>query len=110
MITDTHPSAPVTVLLCPFHNGVTTLDLLLAELDPREQELFDAVLDLRFLAGDAHDAMACVEQLFRVRALLGERYYLAFFRVRCWARQALEIQVRASRHHVWQSQALPLDC
>src|SRR5688572_23971656 len=107
MTTDTQPSAPATLISCPFHNGVSTLDLLLAELDPREQELFDAVLDLRFLAGAAQDATACVEQLFRVRTLLGDRYYLAFYRVRCWARQALEIQVRASRHNAWQCRTLP---
>src|SRR5690606_34537321 len=34
---------------CPFHDGATTIDLLLAEVDPRDTALFDAALDLRSL-------------------------------------------------------------
>lgn len=103
------PANPGTALAgCPFHDGLATLDLLLAELDPRENELFDAVLDLRSLAsGD--DAAACVAQLFRVRALLGSRHYLAFYRVRCWARRALRAEVRAGRGLPALVRELPLD-
>jgi hypothetical protein len=96
--------------LCPFHDGAATLDLLLAELDPRELQLFDAVLDLRSLAAAGEDAGACVEQLFRVRRLLGGRHYLAFYRVRCWARRVLRTEVRAGRGQPWVAHALPLDC
>jgi hypothetical protein len=105
------PSATSTVLapLCPFHNGIATLDLLLAEIDPREVALFDAVLDLRSLCAAGADAAGCIEQLFRVRALLGERHYLAFYRVRCWARQAFRIEVRARRGAPWLVRELPLD-
>lgn len=95
--------------LCPFHDGAATLDLLLAELDPRERELFDAVLDLRSLFAARADAAACVEQLYRVRARLGGRHYLAFYRVRCWARRALRIQIRAVRGQAWLTRELPLD-
>ncbi|MES2693901.1 MAG: hypothetical protein V4773_10545, partial [Verrucomicrobiota bacterium] len=41
---------------CPFHDGAATLDLLLAELDPRDTALFDAALDLRSLAATGGDA------------------------------------------------------
>jgi hypothetical protein len=94
---------------CPFHSGFATFDLLLAELDPRDTPLFDAALDLRSLVAAGADAEACVAQLLRVRTLLGDRHYLAFFRVRCWARQALRIEVRADRRAPWQPQPLPLD-
>lgn len=101
--------ASTAPMVCPFHDGATTLDLLLAELDPHETELFDAVLDLRsaFACGD--EPAACLIQLFRVRTVLGDRHYLAFYRVRCWARRALRIEVRASRHLPWITRELPLD-
>lgn len=94
--------------LCPFHDGVATLDLLLAELDPRERELFDAALDLRLLAA-GRDAGACLGQLFRVRALLDGRHYLAFYRVRCWARRVFRIEVRSARGATALLRELPLD-
>jgi hypothetical protein len=95
--------------LCPFHDGAPTLDLLLAELDPAERELFDAVLDLRSLfigGGDAHE---CVNQLFHVRYLLGGRHYLAFYRVRCLAARTFRVQVRADRGSPWIERAFPVD-
>lgn len=94
--------------LCLFHNGLATLDLFLAELDPRDSALFDAALDLRSLAAGA-DAAACIEQLFRVRALLDGRHHLAFYRVRCWARRTFCIEVRASRGAPALIRDLPLD-
>jgi hypothetical protein len=97
-------------MLCPFHDGVATLDLLLAELDPQDTELFDAVLDLRSLSVAGTEPEACVEQLLRVRRILAGRHYLAFFRVRCWARRTFRIQVRAGRTLPWLSRELPLDC
>lgn len=95
--------------ICPFHDGVATLDLLLAELDPRERDLFDAVLDLRSLATGS-DAAACVAHLFRVRRLLDGRHYLAFYRARCWARRAFRIEVHPRRGQPALVRELPLDC
>jgi hypothetical protein len=95
---------------CPFREGAATLDLLLAELDPRDRELFDAALDLRSLCTDGTNAAACVTQLFRVRSLLDQRHYLAFYRVRCWARRALRIEARAGRGEPWITREFPLDC
>jgi hypothetical protein len=94
---------------CPFHDGAATLDLLLAELDPLETEVFDAVLDLRSLAAAHDDATACIAQLFRVRRLLAGRHYLAFYRVRCWARRTLRVEVRASRCAPWNACEFALD-
>src|SRR5687768_11926701 len=87
----TSPVAPAT--LCPFHDGIATLDLFLAALDPRETELFDAALDLRSLFVNGIDAAACAQQLFHVRTLLGSRHYLAFYRVRCCAHRTLCLEV-----------------
>jgi hypothetical protein len=101
---------PAALVRCPFHDGVATLDLLLAELDPGDKPLFDAALDLRSLCAGANDAAACLEQLFRVRRLLDERHYLAFYRVRCWARRRLRVEIRAGRGAPWISRELPLDC
>lgn len=103
------PAPLGTVPQCPFHAGAATLDLLLAELDPRDTAAFDAALDLRWLASQGCDALACIEQLFRVRRLLGDRHYLAFYRVRRWAHRAFRIEVRAGRDCAWQVAAFPLD-
>jgi len=103
-------ASPATAMLCPFHDGLATLDLLLAELDPQDTELFDAVLDLRSLAEGVNAPEACVEQLLRVRRILAGRHYLAFFRVRCWARRTFRIEVRAGRTLPWIARELPLDC
>jgi hypothetical protein len=94
---------------CPFHDGATTIDLLLAEIDPRNVALFDAVLDLRSLCVAHQDAGACVEQLFHIRALLDEGHYLAFYRVRCWARRVVRIEVRAARGTPWLTREFPLN-
>ena len=101
--------APATEPLCPFHDGAATLDLLLAELNPHETRLFDAVLDLRTIATAGTDAEACVAQLYQVRRLLAGRHYLAFYRVRCWARRALRVEVRATRSADWVPHPLPLN-
>lgn len=103
------PVATTSAMVCPFHDGAATLDLLLAELDPREVALFDAVLDLRSLLESSADPAACLTQLFRVRRILGDRHYLAFYRVRCWARRVLRIEVRASRTQPWITRELPLN-
>ena len=94
--------------LCLFHDGLATLDLFLAELDLCDRALFDAALDLRSLAA-GQDASACIEQLFRVRALLDGRHYLAFYRVRCWARRSFRIEVRAHRGAAALVRDFPLD-
>ena len=95
---------------CPFHAGAATLDLLLAQLDPHETELFDATLDLRTLAVARYDAAACIAQLFRVRRLLAGRHYLAFYRVRSWAKRSFRIEVRPHRNEAWQGCEFAVDC
>jgi hypothetical protein len=102
------PSSVPSGGLCPFHDGVATLDLLLAEIDLTDHELFDAVLDLRSLAA-GRDAGACLAQLFKVRRFLGGRHYLAFYRVRCWARRSFRVEVRSCRGETALIRELPLD-
>ncbi len=97
-----------TAGVCVFHDGVATLDLLLAELDPTDHVLFDAALDLRSLAAGT-DAAACIAQLFRVRTLLDGRHYLAFYRVRCWARRTFRIEARTHRGAPAVVRDFPLD-
>ncbi len=94
--------------LCPFHDGLATLDLLLAEIDLRDTALFDAVLDLRSLAA-GRDAGACLAQLFKVRSLLDGRHYLAFYRVRCWAQRTFRVEVRSRRGEATLLRGLPRD-
>jgi hypothetical protein len=106
----TAPRGGEPVARCPFHDGAATLDLLLAELDPRDTKLFDAALDLRSLCTAGRDATACLRQLLWVRTLLDERHYLAFYRVRCWARRALRIETRPHPSAPWKSDELPLNC
>lgn len=107
----TAPSLPTVAArggLCPFHDGLATLDLLLAELDPQDTTLFDAVLDLRSLAS-GRDAGACLAQLFKVRTLLDGRHYLAFYRVRCWAQRTFRVEVRSRRGEAALLRELPRD-
>jgi hypothetical protein len=107
----TASSCPPTtsVELCPFHDGPETLDGLLAEISPRENELLDAALDLRQLITQREDAEAVLAQLFRLRGLLDGRHYLAFYRLRCWLQRLILVQARAYRGEVWQTFLLPLD-
>ncbi|HLP24431.1 MAG TPA: hypothetical protein VK477_02045, partial [Acidobacteriota bacterium] len=65
--------------------------------------------DLRCLATAQRDAAACIAQLFRVRALLDGRHYLAFYRVRCWAHRAFRVEARLARNAPAAAQAFPLD-
>ncbi len=41
--------------------------------------------------------------------MLGDRHYLAFYRVRCWARRVVRVEVRASRNLPWITRELPLN-
>lgn len=107
-VTPSVPAPTAFASLCPFHDGIATLDLLLAEIDPRETALFDAVLDLRSLAA-GRDATACLAQLFKVRALLDGRHYLAFYRVRCWAQRTFRAEVRSHRGEAALLRELPRD-
>jgi hypothetical protein len=92
-----------------FRDGAAAIDVLLAEIGPRDARLIDAVLDLRMLCTAHNDAAACVAQLMRVRRLLDGRCDLAFYRVCYWARTVLRIQVRSGRGMYWISRRLPTD-
>ncbi|MBA4136116.1 MAG: hypothetical protein C0518_02225 [Opitutus sp.] len=107
-LTLTAPLASIAPL-CPFHDGAATLDGLLAELGVGECELFDLALDLRSLLADGRDAEACLVQLFRLRACLDGRHYLAFYRVRRWVQRRIVAQVRPDRTAPWITRELPLD-
>jgi len=95
--------------LCPFHDGAATLDGLLAELDAHDAATFDCALDLRSLLAEGRDAEACLDKLFRLRALLDGRHYLAFFRVRRWVQRCIVAQLRADRRSIWTTREIPLD-
>ena len=110
LLSESAPRLAPAAATCPFHDGAATLDLLLAEIDPNDTELFDAALDLRSLCAARDDAASCVEQLFRLRALLDNRHYLAFYRVRRWAQRTFCIATRAHRGAAWLARPLPLDC
>lgn len=94
--------------LCPFHDGPETLDGLLAEIDPENVRLIDAVLDLRFLLREGGDLAAAMRQVFVVRSLLEERHYLAFYRVRRWLGRTVHIEYRGGPGEAWSAAALPL--
>jgi hypothetical protein len=97
-------------VICPFREGPETLDLLLAEIDVTETALLDAALDLRSVMHARHDAAAALWQLYRLRAILDGRHYLAFYRVRCWIHRHVRAEVRAWRGAVWMQVPLPRDC
>ena len=94
---------------CPFRHGPLTLDLLLADVGSRDSALLDAILDLRCALKGRGDAWDLLEQLYRVRRLLGGRAYLAFYKVRCWIRREIIAEVRGSRTAEWRQVRLPLN-
>lgn len=96
--------------LCPFYDGVETLDLLLGEIGPEEIELLDATLDLRNALFCERNAQHCLQQLFRVRALLDGRHYLAFYRVRRLISRLILAQTRPDWASPWTTQEVPLNC
>lgn len=95
---------------CPFHDGHLTIDLLLGELDKDETAAQDTALDLRQALSSGEDAAACVDLLFQLRACIGERHYLAFYRVRCMLWQSICAQVRPSRSSPWLDCHVPQGC
>ena len=105
----TRPQNHQAEAACPFRNGSLTIDLLLAEIGTRDSELLDAVLDLRMSLKAQDDAWGLLEQLYRVRRMLNGRAYLAFYKVRCWAKRELLAEVRPSRTCPWQRVELPLN-
>lgn len=93
---------------CPFRDGPATLDGLLAEIGAQGGEALDVALDLRFAYQHRHDAEACVALALRLRRLLGDRHYLAFYRVRVWLSRALAAEVRSHRGEGWKRVPLPI--
>lgn len=93
---------------CPFRDGPATLDGLLAEIGAQGGEALDVALDLRFAYQQRHDAESCVALALRLRRLLGDRHYLAFYRVRVWLSRALAAEVRSHRGEAWERVALPI--
>ena len=90
-----------------FHDGIATIDSLLSELSPNESTLVDAALDLRTLTAEGSNAAACLEQLFRLRTLLGRRHHVAFIRVLAWARRTLRVEVRIQPRAPWIGFEIP---
>lgn len=100
---------PIRSGLCPFHDGPETLDALLAGMDCDDSQPLDACLDLRSLMSARASAEACLAQACHIRRLLDGRHHLAFYRVRCWLRREIAVEVRAHRGEPWTRHALPLD-
>lgn len=95
---------------CPLREGPLTLDALLADLgrDRDEAEALDLALDLRYAYLVTRDAAACAEFALKLGRALGERHYLAHFRVRLWLTRALALEIRGHRGETWNRYALPL--
>lgn len=98
---------PNTAAGCPFRDGPANLDGLLAEIGPQGGEALDTALDLRFAYQRRHDAGECVALVLRLRRVLGDRHYLAHYRVRHWLARALALEVRAHGGEAWQRIPLP---
>lgn len=93
---------------CPLRESAVTLDALLAEIGPNGGLALDLALDLRSALHARSDAAACAELALRLKRVLGERHYLALYRVRVWLTQALALEVRAHRGEAWTRYSLPL--
>lgn len=93
---------------CPLRESGVTLDALLAEIGSSGGVALDLALDLRSALQARSDAGMCAELALRLKRVLGERHYLAMYRVRVWLVQALAIEVRAHRGDDWTRYSLPL--
>lgn len=81
----------------------------MAEIGEDESELLDACLDLRSLVTARADGEACLRHVALVRQHLDGRHHLSFYRLRCWLRRIIRVQVRAHRGEAWQVHELPFD-
>jgi hypothetical protein len=95
---------------CPFRDGPLALDALLAELsraregedDAANDAALDLALELRHAFHATHDAAVCAALAHALCRTLGERHYLALYRVRLWLSRALAVERRAHRGTAWE--------
>lgn len=98
-----------TVARCPFRDGPSTLDFLLAELSRAGSPALDLALDLRSAVLARADPEHCVRLGLQLRQALDGTHYLAFYRVRLWLQRVIFVQVRGQRGEPWSTFSLPLN-
>lgn len=94
---------------CPLNTGCAVLDQLMAALAAEgDFEGLDAALDLR-LALATDETEAILGQYFQLRGRVGERHYLACYRLRRWLEGQYSALVTLSRMSPACEVALHLD-
>lgn len=95
--------------ICPLNTGCAVLDQLMAALAAENDATgLDQALDLR-LALAEDESTAILDLYFRLRNTLGDRHYLACYRLRRWLEGQFVALVSPSRREAGQAVGLRLD-
>jgi hypothetical protein len=89
---------------------VAVLDQILAALTPEDAaSVYDTALDLRSWLRRADDAGAVVGDFIELRALIGNRHYLACYRLRRWLESHIVAHVTLDRRDAPRVVSVRLD-
>lgn len=103
-----HPAA--VSIACPLNAELAVLDQLLAALAaPGEETGLDLALDLRWELMQRVEAESVLAIFFRLQAVVGDRHYLACYRLRRALETTLRAAVRCNRREPAQIVTLRLD-
>ncbi len=80
-------------LTCEFNCALQVVDGLLQAQGSVRGEEMDALLDLRWLLHRHQDAEEAVRLFCRLRQMMEHRHYLAFYRLRRWLENHVEVQI-----------------
>jgi hypothetical protein len=80
-------------LTCEFNCALQVVDRLLQAAGSVRGEEMDALLDLRWLLHRHQDAEEAVRLFCRLRRMMEHRHYLAFYRLRRWLENHVEVQI-----------------
>jgi hypothetical protein len=110
------PAPPASVnTVCPATRcrrtcALDVVDGLLRETDAVRGEEVDSLLDLRSLLRRRENAEATLALFLQLRRSMEQRHYLAFYRLRHWLQNEIQVNVRVRRGELERTCKLKLDC
>lgn len=104
---ETFYSCHCTSTTCRERCGHEIVDVLLHEQADKDPAVIDALLDLKFALTHRNDVEEILRVFCQLRGRLEKRYYLAFYRLRRWLENQLEVRVSPGRGYA--SQVFPIN-
>lgn len=90
--------------------ALEVIDSLLREIGGVRGDEVDALLDFRFLLRHRENAEGALAMFCQLRRTMEGRQYLAFYRLRRWLSDQIEVHVRVRRGEPERTSPLRLDC